>query len=394
MGLDIRTVSFFVGALSAVQALSIFVFARMVGRQPGIYQNAYGNLGLAFAFSLTLLRGVIPDFLSIVVANTIISISGFLIFDGVCAYTGRAFNRKPLLIIPGFIFLFFLYFTYIERSMSVRTILISVTSAIFCFACGYILYRYSDKQLRLASLFTANVLVFYGLFLLFRSLIAAIYPLPDDLFINTNFQVLVFLLMAFCGLLWSVGFALMMAQRLLIETRRVAMTDYLTGILNRKAGHEALEREIERREKEAQQFSILLIDIDHFKRVNDIFGHSAGDLVLQSIADVLKSGLRKEDTLCRWGGEEFLFVLTGASQAEAFRIAERLRETIAQTRVPYKNWEISCTISLGVAGTWEQNLEVDELLARADRSLYEAKSSGRNRVVLFEQFSKFEIAEL
>ena len=387
MGLDIRTISFFVGALSAVQALGLFVFSKMVGSQPGVKQYAWGNAGFALSFLLLLLRGVVPDFLSIVVANTAISLSSYIIFWGVCAYTNRASDRRPFLLIPGLIFLFFLYFTYVDNDITIRTILISGSSAFFSFLCSYILFTFNERQLKLSSRFTATVLLFYGLFLVVRSILAAMQPLPEEIFINTDLQILSFLLMALCGLLWSIGFALMMAQRLLMEVHRVSMTDYLTGILNRRAGQEYLERLIKRGDKDTEPFSILMIDIDHFKTVNDVYGHSAGDIVLQNIAGELKARLRPQDTLCRWGGEEFLLVLPGAGQEHALGIAERIRRTIAETKVPFKDWQIRCTISLGVAGTWEGSLEADELLVRADRSLYAAKHGGRNQVVPFVQSS-------
>lgn len=385
MGLDIRTIALFVGILSAVQALGIFLFSKMVGSQPGVNQYALGNAGFSLGFVLLLLRGIIPDFFSIVIANTAISLAGYIVFVGACDFTHQDVDRRSFLLIPGVLFFLFLNYTYAERNIAVRTMLASATSAFFSFACSYILFRFSERELRQSSWFTATILSFYGSFLAIRAILAVVFPGPEDVFVSTDIQVLSFLLMAFCGLLWSIGFAMMMAQRLILQTRHVAVTDYLTGIRNRMAGQAVLEGEIGAIAKNQRPFSILLIDVDAFKTVNDVYGHAAGDIALRRIAAVLKASIRAQDTLSRWGGDEFLIVLPGAARQEALAVAERARKRIAETRITFQEWRIKCTISIGVAGNWEQTLDVDELLAQADRCMYEAKQNGKNRVVIFGQ---------
>jgi diguanylate cyclase (GGDEF)-like protein len=157
---------------------------------------------------------------------------------------------------------------------------------------------------------------------------------------------------------------------------RLALTDPVTGLANRRGGEEAFAREVARARRSGQSLSLVLFDIDHFKRINDRAGHAVGDRVLRGIADILAGSQRGSDLAIRWGGEEFLVLLpdVGLSGARAF--AERVRENVQNLDVSGAG---AITISGGVA-----ELQLDEdaaiTLARADANLYRAKEAGRNRV--------------
>ncbi len=171
---------------------------------------------------------------------------------------------------------------------------------------------------------------------------------------------------------------------LLQERTRVleglATTDGLTKLLNRRTIMDELTRQVEAAKKDGQAFSILLFDVDHFKRINDTVGHGVGDRVLREVAKLLKGSLRGSDKGGRYGGEEFLVVLPGTTKAEALVIAERIRTLIAQTPIQGLEWAV--TVSIGVSHWAGHNLH--GLLATADMNLYRAKEEGRNRVVAEE----------
>jgi diguanylate cyclase (GGDEF)-like protein len=162
--------------------------------------------------------------------------------------------------------------------------------------------------------------------------------------------------------------------------RRRSTLDPLTGLLNRNALDQRLgELEGEPSgEEEGIAHALLLCDLDNFKRVNDQFGHGAGDAVLQDVAYTMRAMLRAGDSIYRVGGEEILVVLPGAGKVEAIEIAERLREAVRQRR-PIG---ISVTVSIGVAVSPRGLVDTDDLVGRADAALYAAKASGRDRVVL------------
>ena len=158
---------------------------------------------------------------------------------------------------------------------------------------------------------------------------------------------------------------------------RLARTDGLTGLANRRTLHEALPREIARAERMGECLSLIMTDLDHFKSVNDQYGHLTGDQVLVHAASVFGSQLRPYDLAARFGGEEFILLLPGTSGDDAAAIAERIRKAVAEIKVPGCPRQI--TVSLGVA-TWMPGEAPEQFIARADRALYGAKSSGRNRV--------------
>lgn len=161
----------------------------------------------------------------------------------------------------------------------------------------------------------------------------------------------------------------------------LATTDSLTGLMNRRSILAALEREQAVRERKPHPTSVLLIDIDHFKKLNDTHGHNMGDWALQAVADVLKTGVRDMDFVARWGGEEFLVILPFADKAVAHPIAQRLRQGIADLRIPAKGTEIELTATLGLSELGAKEM-ADLAIQRADAALYRGKNAGRNQVVI------------
>ena len=154
--------------------------------------------------------------------------------------------------------------------------------------------------------------------------------------------------------------------------RKAANTDTLTGIANRRVAERALNLFATRQ----RRYAVMMIDIDHFKAINDQRGHDTGDRILQRIAEILKARMRVQDTVARWGGEEFLVIVESVTRDESASIAESLRQMIeAGTGEILKT-----TISIGVAHS-ETGQSVDQILKRADEGLYAAKNSGRNKVV-------------
>jgi len=157
--------------------------------------------------------------------------------------------------------------------------------------------------------------------------------------------------------------------------------DALTGTWNRAEVLEILEREVARSRREGWQVSVIMIDVDHFKQVNDTYGHLMGDAALREVTTRLTQSLRPYDIIGRYGGEEFLVVLGGCSPRNAQVLAERLRELVASQPVSLAGDAVTVTISMGVAG-WDPNEcgDIQALLRAADVALYEAKRAGRNRV--------------
>jgi len=163
--------------------------------------------------------------------------------------------------------------------------------------------------------------------------------------------------------------------------RERATLDPLTGCLNRSGFFRIARRELERGQAGMHPMGLLLLDVDHFKQINDCFGHQAGDRVLQALVAEMKRGLREEDLLGRYGGEEFIALLPGVDVDRLQHVAERLRENVESMRIPGDDGDISLTISLGGA-LRVSGEDIDRMIGRADKGLYRAKNTGRNRVVV------------
>ena len=159
--------------------------------------------------------------------------------------------------------------------------------------------------------------------------------------------------------------------------------DYLTGLYNRRYLFDFLDNEVKRAQRYGVRFSIMIFDIDYFKKVNDTYGHLSGDLVLKAISDKATAMIRSTDLLARYGGEEFVLVMPQTETLGAVTIAERLREAIECMNIPVDGQTVQITISAGVATYMPQSekLTIEEFIDKADKALYYAKSSGRNKVV-------------
>ena len=168
-----------------------------------------------------------------------------------------------------------------------------------------------------------------------------------------------------------------------LQLEAISVTDELTGMYNRRYFFERLEEYLRAARRHRLPLSVMMIDIDHFKRVNDTYGHPAGDRVLRTIADLIRSGLRASDISARYGGEEFVILLPYTDEAEATRLAHRLLNTVAGHPFPLPPEAGPVTISIGLSQLdVEHPLSGEALIARADGALYQAKRDGRNQVAV------------
>jgi diguanylate cyclase (GGDEF)-like protein len=178
----------------------------------------------------------------------------------------------------------------------------------------------------------------------------------------------------------SLAYLLMHRERADEETRRLAITDPLTGVFNRRTFIELAERELARSRREASALSLMILDLDHFKQVNDTFGHLAGDDVLVAFTALVRDRVRRGDLVVRYGGEEFCVLLPATSLPAAVALAERIRAATAASVLTPR--PVRITVSIGVtAYTGGREVTLEALLGRADEALYRAKDEGRNRVV-------------
>jgi diguanylate cyclase (GGDEF)-like protein/PAS domain S-box-containing protein len=166
-----------------------------------------------------------------------------------------------------------------------------------------------------------------------------------------------------------------------VQLREQAIRDPLTGAFNRRYLVETLEREITSAARNQYPLCLMIIDIDHFKAVNDTYGHLAGDHVLRELTHLLQQSTRKGDIVCRYGGEEFVVLMPHSGLTDALWRAEALRSELQSTSFPFAGSMLAVTVSIGLATTETAQFTCDELLSQADRALFRAKAAGRNRVI-------------
>lgn len=275
-----------------------------------------------------------------------------------------------------------LYPPFVESLMA----RITVVSLAMCVLCGLGARElWIDRADGLRSrLPTIIVFASASLLMLVRALVASFAPFPVGAGALDNFWLAAFSWLTMGHILFAAIFFLAMTmERREAEQRGFAMSDPLTGLLNRRAFGDFAQRLARRRDGRHDDTALLVLDLDHFKQINDRFGHDVGDRLLKAFAEVAENNVRSSDQLFRMGGEEFCFVLPGTSLAEAIEVAERVRRAFEAVAIQAGTDFASATVSIGMAAT-STVVDADVMLAAADAAVYEAKARGRNRVVIAE----------
>jgi diguanylate cyclase (GGDEF)-like protein len=381
--IDLATIALF-GALQALLMAPLLLAATRA--YTGIARASLrlwaAVLGLqTLGWGLASLRGLVSDWLSIVLANGLLMIS--------YALTAHALRmllhvppRRFLLVGIGVLgWLGIAWFAVVMPDFRMRVYIAALALggylALLIWPLRHALRRGGSTAQRAMLLVLAAAAAVWCWRL--GKMILGVDPsqgLLDATPINTAIMVY----SAVEPVLASIGFLLMYNEAAQAELHRLARTDPLTGTLNRLALDEEAQRLFREAGEQARELATLMIDADHFKAINDRFGHAGGDRVLGALATCIGAHLRAADVLGRAGGEEFLVLLPDTDAAGAGALAERMRRQVAQLHPLLEGEAQTITISIGVAARQPQDRHADALIHRADRALYAAKRAGRNRV--------------
>jgi diguanylate cyclase (GGDEF)-like protein len=324
---------------------------------------------VAVCLMLRLFEEQLPDFLIVIVSNVLLLTGLALFYVALSQFTGFPYSKVLVVAVVAIVLLFLLYFTYWQDHLIRRIIVLSLGSLAIDLMLIHQLWRTQKTALRFsASLMLISFLV-HGIALLFRTISMILQPPQETLSFNPA-QSATYLLSFALSFFWSMGFILMVSQRLRNDLMEVATIDVLTRIPNRRATQTFIEKELSRAQRTQGEFSVLLIDIDNFKKVNDRWGHSIGDHVLAKTAHLFQSMIRKQDLVGRWGGEEFLIIVPGVCDGKV--LAERVRSEIANATYSCGIEVFGITISIGVVCAKPAD-EIDQILRRADEALYQSK---------------------
>jgi len=373
--------------LAMIIASSLMMAASMavVGwgrRRDGLGRWAAALLVNAIGHLLIMLRGLIPDVLSIVVGNLMLSSVFVGLIAAVYQFQGRPV-RWPLLLAPPALVLVFVsvFIDNFPARVSFVGLVIGLQAVWALLAA--LSHRHATVgrgQWLLVAGLLLEAVVLGG-----RALVAiSTHTEATNILQSSALQTLTFLATFSVVLISSVGFVFMSRDRADENNRVLAALDPLTGVANRRSLIAALDRDVARAQRMREPMALMMVDIDHFKDVNDQYGHPAGDRVLCSVVNVLRQRVRAQDLVGRYGGEEFMVLLPDTGLTGAEQLARELCKAVEESRCPADGVPgpgIAVTVSIGVfGGRLESGDSWDMLIAAADRALYQAKNNGRNRV--------------
>lgn len=366
-------------AVSGALAIAVGALARR-GERDGLTLWAIG-LGLhTLVYVLFSLRGQVSDLLSIVVANTLLSTAMALLNEAICRFQQRHPPRLLLWLPVPVVALLFLWFI---EAQAVRTVLASVFISAQLLVGLTALWRQREQTVGRGQVLVGASFLLVIVTFVYRAVVVLLdMEQLRSLTEPHPIQTLSFMISMVSSVIMSLGFVIMSKERADERNRELAMRDALTGLRNRRALLDSLRQQIALARRGGLPLSLLAIDVDHFKQVNDRLGHLAGDRVLQQVAGVIGTHLRGQDIAGRFGGEEFLVVLPNTPRAGALKVAGSLREAVASAHLVAGDGQpVPVTISIGVHEfDPETDRDLDPLIHAADQALYRAKALGRDRV--------------
>jgi len=379
MNVDIATMSLVVSVSSILHAIILVFLFFLVDRYRGVFIYTIGTILSALTFFFYLIRWFYPEFLILrFLGNVIIVMARIFYFIGIARFVQKDEYYVFWSLVIFLSILSQAYFTYIDSSFVFRNL--ELLTAIIITQILSILYLTSNKKesFTTSAYFTAFILLLDTVSLSFRAIVLPFSGIKH-LFHPNMVNTITFFSVLIADQLRNSGFIMMVIQRLQGDLKAQANIDFLTKTFNRRAIQEQLSNEELKYYKMGKTFSVVLLDIDRFKSINDNYGHDGGDIVLKHLSEVLKQNLRKRDILGRWGGEEFIVILPDTPIDRALIVAERLRKSVESN--PAANGLIQHTISLGVATFMQHGQTMKKLIKNVDTALYQAKKTGRNKVI-------------
>ena len=350
-----------------------------VGKQAELRLWAFGNVSACLGLALGVQTGA-PIFFHAVLSYGFMGLGQALVWRGVRRYCGQDLSPKTLAAVAAASMLLTGYFTWAEPSLTGRLVVSGLGFAALDIACLVTLVRGVRDRTRPVMWVAATgfgvlaaALTLRALWLLLRG------DAPDDQELVMNGTLFIIPLAQVCI---AFGLVLMITRRYAEELRRLSLTDRLTGAYNRAGLSSLGQRMLQRARRSGRSVAVAMIDADHFKHINENFGHAAGDEVLRQLSALLLAQLRPGDLVVRYGGEEFLVLLDGLNGAAAERVCERVRRQVVEARIKLPNAELNYTVSIGLCSSEACGHELEKLVAAADSALQKAKQDGRNRVAL------------
>ncbi|MBW8311104.1 MAG: GGDEF domain-containing protein [Rhizobium sp.] len=380
---DIRS-ALLVGALLTLLVgvlLAVVARALPANLRPAVTPWIAATLLQPVGFVLLTQRDVLPPWLTIVVANALIALA-FAAY----ALALRRFYQLParaglLSLMVALAVATSAWWGLVQPDLTQRLIAISLVLAWMLGYSAWTIYRRSDARGPIRQV-AGGAFLASALIMAYRSVVLVYDPgQVTGVFQLTHVQLLTYALGSILPVVATLGFLLLCTERSQRELERAARVDYLTGVYNRRAIEELGTRAIAAARRHGMSLAALVVDIDHFKRINDELGHAAGDHALVRAVERIRDELRSEDLLGRLGGEEFIVLMPSTDSGSAVAAAERIREAFSAQPLVLGEQRRPVTLSIGVAVLAPADRQFSQLLQRADRAMYAAKKAGRDLVM-------------
>lgn len=380
---DIRS-ALLVGALLTLLIgvlLAVVARALPANLRPAVNAWVAATLLQPAGFVLLTQRDVLPPWLTIVVANACIALA-------FAAYglALRRFYQLPvraglLALMVALAVATSAWWGLVQPDLTQRLIAISLVMAWMLGYSAWTVYRRADARGPIRHV-AGGAFLFSALIMAYRSVVLVYDPgQVTGVFQLTHVQLLTYAVGSILPVVATLGFLLLCTERSQRELERAARVDYLTGVYNRRAIEELGTRAIAAARRHGMSLAALVVDIDHFKRINDELGHAAGDHALVRAVERIRDELRAEDLLGRLGGEEFIVLMPSTDSGSAVAAAERIREACSAQPLMLGEQRRPVTLSIGVAVLAPADRQFSQLLQRADRAMYAAKKAGRDLVM-------------
>lgn len=380
--LDVNTLGVALSLVTLSMTLLLCVAAWHAGPEKGLRHWALGNFAIMLGLVLNVYQQQVHHGLSVVIAYTLMTLGVGVTWLGIRAFKGRTQPQSGPLLAALTVFLLIWVFRFHLDHQPARIFISSLVLAGLSLLCARELLIPAEQPLRTAYWFTGFTALFCTVGLLLRAASSFTLSPVSPTTAGPPMQSVTLLgaMVAQIGL--ACGFLLMTHYRTTMALHRLSERDALTNTLNRRSLQEQASAVLELASQQAYPTTLIMIDADHFKRINDQFGHQTGDAVLCHLVGRVRQHLRADDLLGRFGGEEFILLLPGLDTESAAQVAERIRQALCAQPWQNENLPVALSVSMGVACSDQHGYAFDTLVGAADAALYRAKALGRNRVEL------------
>ena len=388
--MDLRTLFILTVLINIIIAFIMAIYWRTQKTYAGFGYWTLANVAMTVTFSLFALKGIAPEFVTVVIANTSAVSGAFFRYAGVRFFWGAEslphlrFHQTVVAVCA----LLLTYYTCIDDNIVLRLFAVSLIVSGYFLATARNMIKGATQGYPYEAWTLALLNLVYATLMMGRAFEWLIFPEARHLLIASSMSTLYFSSILLLEVTTALLFLMLNSQRLaknLLQMQgdleKLAASDMLTGLYNRRKLEEVCTAALTHARVHNRPSALLLIDLDHLKQMNDTFGHPAGDALINTVVKTIRAQLRDQDILGRLGGDEFVVVLPATPEDAAKAFADQIRQSVQCQPFLWEDQEMAMSISVGVAALSDADCNWQDWLKRADTNLYQAKKGGRNQIV-------------